>query len=489
LNRNAKPHDKSRKRPAKSQPAKGPAPFVIFLALLAWALPLAWVSAIPAENRAADPELETRKRLLQSERLIQLYMKEFDEAPSSLADLKIFAHGTSRPFDSHDGFGDRFDYLRLDAQHYILRSYGKDGVQNTLMSQADEAVFKSGKLPQQGLTYTYSRRIAPHWYPAILLLGSDSPNHVWFSRLFVDAAAGTRRLLVRHHERKDLHMFAPHDAVEEFLWMPNGYQIVFTASGSARYRDGIFLWNLLDDSSINLIELVQKEYESRQAAIVSASDRGDELAFALAGIFLGHPQDSPVAMAYIAQRAGGTIDPHQFFNKESLVLIKIPEGKAPPALLAISEREKEGLGTPISHDLNLDLNIGDREAGSKSQQVWLKLPLSGGHEQMLEQWQDFVEKQAGSPLFPYGLWYLSSLYAEVNAHAALKAPEDPSVEVLRGFGVELAKAMAQLPLAPTYIRGLATYSVDRLMKNESLPYSFINGGNVTWNIPNTKPTQ
>ena len=407
-------------------------------------------------------------------------MKDFGEAPSSLAELKIFAHGTNRTFDSHDGFGDRFDYLRLDPSHYLLRSYGKDGVQNNLMNETDEAVFKSGKIPQEGLTYTFTKRMAPHWYPAILLTGSDSPNHVWYSRLFVDTASGTRRLLVRHHERRDLHMIAPHDAVEEFLWLPNGYQIIFTASGSSRYRDGIYLWNLLDDTLTNLSDLLLQK-----PTLVSGTDRENELAFALAGINL----DGPVVMIYVGQRAGGTIDPNLFFSKDSLVLIDVPEENRAPSIRKMSEKDLSRLGNPLTHDLVLNQHLGAIDAASKTQQNWIKLPLSGNNEKILTDWQDFVEKQGGSPLFPYGLWYLSSLYAEINTSASLKSSPDNSDEVMRTFGVELAKAMANLPLAPTYIRGLANYSFDRLLRNESLPYSFINGGNVTWNEQNSKSSQ
>ncbi|WP_457835994.1 hypothetical protein, partial [Staphylococcus aureus] len=59
--------------------------------------------------------------------------------------------------------------------------------------------------------------------------------------------------------KEGLFMVAPHDAVEEFLWLPAGDRIVFTATGSNRYRDGLYLWDLRTDSVINLLDTVHMQ--------------------------------------------------------------------------------------------------------------------------------------------------------------------------------------------------------------------------------------
>lgn len=460
-------------------------PRIIFLALVAWALPLAWITAIPGITLGSDPELETRKRLLQNEKLIEHFVREYGEVPSSLTDLMIFAKGTNRTFDSHDGFGERFDYLRLDRDHYTLRSFGKDGVQNTLLTKADEAIFKSGKIPPRAITYNYTRQLTPHWFPAALLLGCDAPNHTWYSRLFIDAAAGTRRLLVRHHKHTDLHMFAPHDSVEEFLWLPDGHRIVFTASGSRRYRDGVYLWDILSDEITNLYEIA-----TAQPGFVAGDERQEHLAFALAGVYLEPTADRATVMIYAGQRAGGTIDPSSFFSAPNLLLFAVGPSPTKPLLLSLNELEAARVGTPVTHDLVLGQHIQAVDQASKTQAGWMRLPLSGDFGKLLEDWQSYTEKQAGSPLFPYGLWYLAALYGEIYGLSQLKAPADRTTEVLRSFGAELAQAAAKEPLAPTYIRGLAAHAAAELLRGTKTPYSFINGGSeIPWKKPILKHTQ
>src|SRR5690606_25626704 len=81
-------------------------------------------------------------------------------------------------------------------------------------------------------------------YPTPLILSTQSPNLKWNAQIFVDQFTIKRQLLVRSRTREDLFMIAPHDLVEEFLWLPEIDQVIYTGSASNRYKDGVYLWDL-----------------------------------------------------------------------------------------------------------------------------------------------------------------------------------------------------------------------------------------------------
>ncbi len=45
-------------------------------------------------------------------------------------------------------------------------------------------------------------------------------------------------------------------------------------------------------------------------------------------------------------------------------------------------------------------------------------------------------------------------------------------DVLRSYGTEIATALLNYPLAPSYLRGLALFTFENLMDGQKLPYRF-----------------
>jgi hypothetical protein len=441
----------------------------IFLVLTALILPLLWVALIPRGDSTWQPAETTTERLLEAEKLVEVYLREIGEVPASLADLKIFAAATDRTIQLHDGWGARFDYLRLDPQHFVMRSFGRDGLQNTLVSAPDDGIFRSGSLPKQSIVSTWRALAKPSPYQAVALVGSDAPTHVWHARLFIDPAAGTRRLLVRRRDASNLHMFAPHDAVEEFLWLPSGQQIVFSASGSSRWRDGIWLWNLLDDSLINLLDLPSGDsigaQESSRAARAAPTSREENWFVSLLDVTVA-PQ---VIHAAVWPRSNAPLDPKAFYGPDARRAWEIPDpttGKA-ESPKAVASIVKNDLLAETFDASRTRAAVTDDERGTRTQRTWLKLPLSGPRDQVIGRWQEFAEKQAQTPLFPYALWTLTGLYAEAWQSMPVNAGEtSETAEVLRSYGAEVAKALAGIPMAPLYLRAMGGHIWNELVTSQ-----------------------
>jgi len=458
---------------------------------LAVGLPLIWIAGLPRAGASWNPVETTSERLIAAEHLVEVFIKELGEVPPSLAELKVFARATGRSINLHDGWGARFDYLRLDSRHFVLRSFGRDGLQNTLVSAPDEGVFRSGTLPTTSLVAKWRTRFEPQGYPAAMLLGADSPNHVWHARLFVDPLAGTRRLLVRRRDTTNLHMFAPHDSVEEFLWLPGGHQLVFTATGSARWRDGIWLWNLLNDSIVNLLDANAASNDQQAGARPSGqpgtptSATPNQWFLSLLGVTVA-PQ--VVYAAVVPRGVDAPLDPAVLYSAAAIrawviadptddetvrpVPVDLPQSVTTTDILArISKSASGGDDDPGNpKDLREDGESADTVAGTRTQKTWAALPRSGNKEQVLGAWSDFAEKNAASPLFPYALWQLTGFYAEasrISQEQALSSADgkNPS-EALRTFGAEIAKAASALPMAPLYVRAMAGHQYGQLLRGE-----------------------
>jgi hypothetical protein len=430
----------------------------VLLSLISWAVPLAWVLAIPPSGAAWDAEEATASQLGASQKLIERFVKDYGETPYSITELRTFATLRNENFSAYDAFGNRLEYIRLDPRLYILRSFGRDGRQNTPATPRDPAIGSLGKSRDKGLVYRFVRQNEPAttFYPAPLLVGADSPNSIWTARLYVDKTAGVKRLLVRHHGGDGaFFMVAPHDGVEEFVWMPSGYQIVFTAAQSSRYRDGIYLWNLLDDSMINLIDAVAGGTRVGMGG-------GDDVTASIAAVTV----EGPVVYAYVLRHASNMpIAPAEFFRPQQLVGFRINDNKAElapadPAWAAVATAPLKPQDRAF---------VFDTMGGNPTQSAWLGLPTQGDAETTLAAWQHFTESEAASPMFAYSLWYLASLYGQAGADRVKTDKE--SSDIMRSYGAEVAKALSGYSLAPRYLRLIGADLYNRLMESQPMEHA------------------
>ncbi len=435
---------------------------LVALLVISWAPPTTWVALTLPRAPGGQPAALTKTRLAQLSKTLRRFLEKHKKAPSTLNVLRAFAHGEALAFQAHDGYGERFDYLRLDERHYLLRSFGGDQAQNTLGGVPDFGLVSWGQIPRGPIRYRLSARPGLGLYPSPLLEGADSPDGISHARLFVNPVAQTRSLVARLKERGELFMVAPHDRIEEFLWLPSSTKIVYTATGSSRHRDGLYLWDLDTDKVENLTDL------ARGSLPISPSSRGEgKLWLSLAGI----SSSGPTVYAYAALRHDGTLDPGLFYHPSSLVAFQLTDGtkaKLLPNGTNAAAKLLENMDPPHRRPLELGTGLEARN-GSVAQNDWLRLSFAGELEKVLLVWHDFAEKHTASPIFPYALWLLSSLYGEGFELLAKVGTKD--ADVLRTFGIEIARALINNELAPTYLKSMGLFNHEQLMDGLALPYT------------------
>lgn len=425
-------------------------------------MPLAWVALTPPISPAWKPAAATRHKLAQSHKALQTYVEKFQRTPADLNVIRAFARSEALPFNAFDGFGQRLDYLRLDDTHYLFRSFGEDGEQNTISSTPDMGVVRWGEMPEAGLTYKYSAAVAPDLFPAVLLDGADSPDHRWLARLFVDQDGKSRQLLVRHRQKSGVYMVARHEGIEQFLWLPDSKRIVYTAAGSSRFRDGLYVWNLTDDSVENLVDY------AGQSLPISPSAKGLNLWFMLSGVTKQDGQ--ALVYSYFWPRHDGGLNPVEFFGKGQVLIFAVPDKAGGKPKLAPMDAAPASFDKPPYLEVLKPTDHVEGTGGLASQQQWLKLETGGELEKVLLGWHQFSEQQSQSALFPYSLWVLAALYGQSSTLMAGKGSAD--AEVLRTFGTEIARALINDDTAPTVLKGMAIYAYESLMEGEPLPYRF-----------------
>jgi hypothetical protein len=259
-------------------------------------------------------------------------------------------------------------------------------------------------------------------------------------------------------------MVAFHDMVEEFLWLPSGFEIVFTAFGSQRYEDGIFYWNLRDNSIHNMLPELRQQFWKELPE--------DWLFYGS----LSHVSHDPGLIYLLLAPAGSDdLNPKEFYSFRNLLAIPINEALA-------SRVEAQRIPTDLAftafdYDLTQDRLLKTAEMASPLQQQWLALSLEGDPEELISTWQDFSSNHPTSPLCVYGLWWLSSIYNDSFRH--LSAQDSPQAQVIRGFGIEMTEALIGMPTAPRYLRAMGRFLKKQLLLSRAADY------NVT-SLPNSR---
>lgn len=428
----------------------------VFCIVVGIVLPLAWLASTPVDSKGYRADARTRSNLDLAEKNIDHFRQQFKRLPVSLTELRTFSKSIGKKINSHDAYGQRLQYVKLDDAHFVLRSFGADSVQNTIFTAADPNVADWNKL-QPTPQYQFQHRLQRLTYPAVLLAGADSPNKQWQAKLYVDPAVGQSRLIVRHRERSELLMLALHEQVEEFLWLPDSHRLIYTATGSVRYRDGVYLWDLLEDSTTNLLD-----EPSAKVGITSLSQT-KQLWLSLAGIV----PSGPLVFFFAAPIQQEALDPTAFYNTTNFFVAKISAAK---------DRRSNVTRANVPEHLaklvpwtDMAAQITSEDTTSEMQNRWLRLPLAGVTENVIHEWQNFIEAHPQAPLSPYGLWILTSLFSDT--YALLQQSKNKSdSETIRSFGAEIANALRNYPLSPAYLHGFGLFAFHGLTERTPLPY-------------------
>ena len=425
-----------------------------------WGVSALWVSLTLPLFQTSWRDSLTQKHVNDLSDLVKTYKEKNKKAPQSLALLRAYALETEHAFSPYDAYGNRLQYVRLDPQHYLLRSFGEDESQNRARIPADPGHIEGGAFPQQpALTYQVTKKPEPALYPAVLLSGADSSRGDWHARLYIDRDLRQKRLIAREKKSGGVFMLAPHASIEEFLWVPEQNQIIYSVTTVRGSQDGLYLWDLQTDTTISLL----KEKKDKAQTIPTSSN--SKLWISLAGISSG----LPIVFGFAKSRHDGPLDPRDFFRAEHFFRIPIPSGEAPQDKQRGATPEGLFPGTEkILAATNLSQTHLTGLPHLKVQRRALALPLQGDPESVLHAWNRFAEKAVNTPIFPYSLWVLTSLYAQ--SQERLLPQSSKEADILRTFGTEIANALLNDEVAPTYLRALALDAHQRLTTGTLLPY-------------------
>lgn len=425
------------------------------MVILAVLFSVTWIITVPRHTLPFDGDRYTQEQLQEGGRLILDFQKSKQRLPANLNEVRLFNKRKSWPgFAPYDGFGNRLSYEPVTSQYFALKSFGADTFENNALSAEDPTVTNIPISPSSPPVYQPLTVLEARVYPSVLLMGTKSPKSDFTARLFIDFPNKKKHLIIRHLKRKDFVLSAPHDKVDEFLWLSNGYQIIYTASGMDRYQDGIYLWNIVTNEVSNIMSLVQKSF------ILARNYNPDRYLMSLSFI---HAQTGSI-YAYIAPNTGQPISPRDFFSLKNLFVISISE-KSKKSVTVQSADIKTDIFAKVQH-LAQDVQIPF--SGTRAQSQWAKLPLTGHPQAIIEQWQEYSVDNPETPMFPYSLWWLSSIYSDAYHFLKKSQPED--AQTFRAYGGELSQALTRLSTAPPYLRAMAAYIRQTLLANQDLNY-------------------
>lgn len=383
----------------------------------------------------------TTDMILENDTIVQNHLRVWGVVPETLNELRLFARENGRRLNSYDAWGERIDYLRLDPVNYLIRSFGEDGIQNRPNSDVDLGVSHLGPLEPQGLQYNAHEGVAHPRLSAVLFAGSSDDSGKWAAKIFVDPMSGAKHLIVRSQQQKDLVMMANHDGVEEFLWLPNHEKIVFTASHSLRYPDGLYVWDLKTDDFYNLFN------EEQGGATIEMNGEQKRLHMALAYVTATTPSQIGVFEASAVQ---SRLDPKKFFHPQSLHVFILDQvikhiRPLPDAATKASVHDTEFLGS---------MTVVQGGTGTAIQKAWLGLPMGGDWEESMIAWQDFAAQHSKTQLAPYAVFGLSIFYSDAAAVAGLASKEG---KAFAGLSAEMGNTLNSISSAPGYLRAIGAW--------------------------------
>jgi hypothetical protein len=411
----------------------GPLAAAIFVAI--------WVAIVHFRFMIDDPNQMTASLIRSNERVIRIYVRAWGETPTSVNDIRLYARETGAHYSNYDVWGERLEYLRLGKINYTLRSFGSDGVQNRPGAPLDPGVFHWGLMVDQGLRYDETQG-PMHSRPSVVLFaGADDSRGLWHAKLFVDPVSGSRRLLVRNRKMKNLYMLAPHDGVEEFLWVPNQEKIIFTASQSARYADGLYVWDLRNDEANNLFMLDGDMPEL---------DPGNKQRGFYVALSSVRNENPPSVAVFAKTSSGAMLDPRSFFHPSNLHVFNLGE-KIEHVLPDAAAIRKKTLFDMEFLSLSTVVPGGK---GNTLQTAWMGLPMGGHWDKAVMVWQEFAAAHGKSMLTPYAVWAISMFYSEA-AKAAGQSSRDG--QIFTSYSIELGGALSQMAVAPGYARAIGAW--------------------------------
>ena len=416
----------------------------------AWILPVALWWATISEPNKRDFANRANEILGDSKKTITAFEQEYGSVPTNLSMLRSFAKLRNKSFAPYDTNGQRLDYVRFDKRHYLLRSFGQDGEQDHGKSLDDHVVGRVQGIPEKPYSHIKKDKNI-ETYDSALLLGSKSPDGKWYAQLYIDKLSGAKRLAVRKIGNNKFYLIVYHDGVEEFRWIPGSPYIIFTATSSGRYQDGLFLWDLTNDKVVDVMK-ISKVFSKNIETLFKGIDK-----LHLSLVKLDENQRKLYFLIYPNHEEA--LSPFQWVGMSSIFTLDIDSVLKEPIRPVIEEYQtKETYSILSSFWKSKEYS----EDGLLTQKSYTKVRKQN-LKQRLKSWNAFVEKHYHTPVSSYAIWRWVLDHMKALTVDDFKSDRVQIMKNLKDLSVLLIKDRT----APSYLRFLSLYIHDQAQKGQT----------------------
>lgn len=415
------------------------------LAIAAVLFATMWVVLIPTDLLTRWSNANTIEKLKLTQFAVNLFEKQFHRLPISLAEIRTFLLSQNIDFHPYDSYGRRLSYVPLSESEYFVKSFGEDAAANSIGTQKDLSIVHMESVKRIPASQNTKDRRLMHIFPAPLLVGNRPDSTPYFARIITNESTYNKRLIVRGMQDTNFIITAFHENVHEFLWLDKDSKIIFTANGSSRYRDGIYLWNIKTDKTENVLTEIQERFFPKSKSFYTALSSVDI--------------QQKKAYVFVQPKTNAALNPDNFYRRNKLFTIdysrkkiKISRQKAPNSIFEFRVSPQDGMKVaPLA---------------LQEQKEWYQLATVGDLEKTLISWQNYCTKYSSSTLRPYCLWWLTSLYCDASKQLAELSPE--KARVMQNYGLETARFLDEQIFAPEYLRAMGLY-ISHQLENRNYP--------------------
>ncbi len=413
--------------------------------LLHFSICFFWIFTLPRHGQEYKYEARSIRQLTEIKTETLSFIKTFKRTPVNLRELYVFSSDHAI-FSLYDALGQRLDYLPLSNTHFLLRNYGIDGLSNTINSTPDKQVGNYSFSEKRG--FSKAKELNPFWSLPLPFASTQIVPGKIQAKIFVNENLKTRFLLAQTLSPKgESRIFTfPHDQVDQFILVEEGSKIIFVGTGSERYGDGIYLWDLKSNETINLVT-PQKNGESFRP-------ESSPWVIQLAGIV---PKYNAIA-AFMSQDLPLIREsPFSLYQKENLFFWDL-KSKAKVMI------DSPNLDFMLKPEVPLQKTYALLTAAG-SNQLWLDLYKNTTPETAMASWTKFCQETGQDELLHYHcLFHLSVLYSESSlSETLLNSIEEK--DRLRAYAAQLSYQLARAPGTPLFLRFLGNDLYQHFMSN------------------------
>ena len=415
-----------------------------------------WMLLIPTNLQDRWRGAATVEKLKLTHLAINRYFSEFGRLPESIGEIRSYIHSLGISYHPYDAYGLRLSYLPLSRDEYYVKSFGKDEISNSFQGERDLSIVEIKALKRIPASQEALGSRLMQIFPAPLLLGNRPAGRPYFAQLILDTETYARRIIIRGIQDSNFIIPSAHDGVQEFLWLDDKKTIIFTASGSERYDDGIYIWDITTGQSKNILPEIQKNFFPKTGKFYFALSRVDK--------------ETKEAYAFVQPMTKSYLNPDEFYRLSRLIKInyghediRVAKYNAPNSIFEFRIHPQDGVKVaPLALE---------------PQKEWSQLGTKGDMEDTIVKWQNYCSKYSETALQPYCLWWLTTLYCDAGKN--LEKDFTRKAAIMRSYALETARFLDDQVLAPEYLRAMGNYLLLTLEDEQFPKYAISDFAKIT----------